>query len=195
MPVELILPDKLTEMQREKAQSLQRELSLEWLSDVLVPILTQTSSVSIRILDWLVTNYSKSQKVVLYYRQGKKRRIFDVYHEYDDTLSTYGRKLFDPFRRGDRTHFMGKDVKTGKMAKYETTLAQIVFFKWADEKGVLTFCKKNVEAIEADMHRAHHERNRRVAEGRQKKRRPLSKEPATKCFIFCEEALETFARD
>ena len=90
---------------------------------------------------------------------------------------------------------MGKDPKTGKMAKYETTLAQIVFFKWADEKGVLTFCKKNVEAIEADMHRAHHERNRRVAEGRQKKRRPLSKEPATKCFIFCEEALETFARD
>ena len=30
---------------------------------------------------------------------------------------------------------MGKDPKTGKMAKYETTLAQIVFFKWADEKG------------------------------------------------------------
>ena len=194
MPVKLILPDKLTEVQQEKAQTLQRELSVEWLSDVLVPVLTQTSNVSIRILDWLVTNYSKSQKVVLYYRQGKKRRIFDVYHEYDDTLSTYGRKLFDPFRRGPRTHFTGKDPKTGKMAEYETTLAQIVFFKWADDKGVLAFCKK-WEAIESDMHRAHHERNRRVAEGRQKKRRPLSKEPATKCFIFCEEALETFARD
>ena len=142
MPVKLILPDKLTEVQQEKAQTLQRELSVEWLSDVLVPVLTQTSNVSIRILDWLVTNYSKSQKVVLYYRQGKKRRIFDVYHEYDDTLSTYGRKLFDPFRRGPRTHFTGKDPKTGKMAEYETTLAQIVFFKWADDKGVLAFCKK-----------------------------------------------------
>ena len=195
MPVELELPDDLTEKQRVEARSLQRELTEEWLSRVLVPVLTQTSSVSIRIIDWLVTNYSKSQKVVLYYNKGKKRRIFDVYHEYDDTLTTYGRKLFDPFRRGSRTYFMAQDDRSGNRVRFETTIAQIVFWKWADDKGVLDFCKKNVEAIEKDMHEAHHERNRRVAEGRQKKRRPLSKEPATKCFIFCEQATESFARD
>ena len=148
-------------MQREKAQSLQRELTVEWLSDVLVPILTQTSNVSIRILDWLVTN-SKSQKVVLYYRQ-EKRRIFDVYHEYDDTLTTYGRKLFDPFRRGPRTHFMEKTRTVERWSSTRRPCPDRLLQVGGRQRGPGVLQEER-EAIESDMHRAHDERNRRVAE-------------------------------
>ena len=83
--------------------------------------------VSLRTLDWLVTNYSKKNLVRVVSLDGVPR---DLHNAYRETLDFYGRPLFDPFRRGTRVHFTwGKDT-------LDTTCGQLNFFRFMIYCGV-----------------------------------------------------------
>lgn len=178
MPIKLQIPKTLSIRHQIEAQKLERQLSEEWLKKHLIPVITQTSRVSIRLMDWLVTNYSKQYKVVYSYENGSVQRIFDLHYEYKTTLDSYGRPLFDPFRRGKRIFFTIDDNA------YETTLGQLRFWLWCEVHGVIKFCSENADEIDNHMALAHHEREKKKKENKKRKRTSLSKPASGKCFIF-----------
>lgn len=186
MPIEIQSHAPLDTRASIELDKLEKTLSEEWVSTYLIPIITQTSRVSIRLMDWLVTNYSKEQKVLYTWKSGDIERIFDLHYEYKMTLDRYGRPLFDPFRRGPRVFF-----KVGS-EQYETTIGQLIFWVWAETHGVISYCSDNADAIEMHMTTTHHIRDKRKSESKQRKRTSLSKAPELKCFIFPMDTKVTF---
>lgn len=108
----------------------------------LLPIIEGQSNISLRILDWFVTNYSKKHGVS--YQQGDKR--FMVYVSYKAQLKAYQKKNFDPFCRRERIKFI---VHGGK--EVITTVGQLNFFRWAIDNKILKYIDEHYDEIEKDM--------------------------------------------
>ena len=100
-------------------------------------ILEGESRISLRLLDWRVTNYAKKHNVS--YVVGGRHVI--VYLAYKSHLKAYSKKMFDPFCRWKRIQFMGMD----------TTVGQLNFFEWAIQDDVLKYLEENYDAVHADM--------------------------------------------
>lgn len=111
----------------------------------MLPIVTKRANISLRILDWFVTNYAKEVPIIYTFND----KIFNVYNSYKDQLTAYSKKRFDPFRRRCQKED-GQQVDVGikfwyTQDKYiETTVGQLNFFKWAIEKNVLAYVVDNL---------------------------------------------------
>jgi hypothetical protein len=108
----------------------------------MLPIIMGESKISIRVLDWFVTNYSKNKK--LYYKIDDK--TFNVHMDYKSQLKGYKKKLFDPFCREKRIPFYYSDDQY-----VITTIGQLNFFKWAISKKILDYVNDNFNSIYKDM--------------------------------------------
>ena len=108
----------------------------------LLPILQGTSSISLRLVDYFVTNYSKKMNTS-YMFNGKH---FLVYFNYKRELNAYSKRLFDPFCRRERIMFQTQGVD-----QFVTTVGQLNFFRWFIEKDILSYIESNRETIEQDM--------------------------------------------
>lgn len=108
---------------------------------------SRVSRVSLRILDWLVTNYAKKQNIV-YLVSGEDGlpTTFNMFLEYKSQLKAYSKKYFDPFCRRDRLTFEDADGEP-----FQTTVGQLNFFKWAIMNGVVDFGAEHCVSIEDDM--------------------------------------------
>lgn len=105
------------------------------------------SNISLRILDWFVTNYSKKNNTSYdIIEKGEKLKKFIVYLDYKSQLKAYSKKQFDPFCRRERISFYDHDNN-----EIVTTVGQLNFFRWAIENDILTYVEKNLKAIESDM--------------------------------------------
>lgn len=106
--------------------------------------------VSLRILDWLVTNYAKKHNIV-YLVPGEDGvpGVFNMYLEYKSQLKAFGKRFFDPFCRRERLRF-GDDSGT----PFYTTVGQLNFFKWALSNGVVQYGREHCRSIEDDMLRS-----------------------------------------
>ena len=100
--------------------------------------------ISLRLIDWLVTNYSKSHNIV-YSVNG---RHFNLHQNYKDMLKAYSKKMFDPFKRHDRIYI---DCPHLGIYKFQTTVAQLTFFKWASEYKIIDYAQKHKKQIKNDM--------------------------------------------
>ena len=122
----------------------------------LMDIINGESKISLRIIDWFVTNFSKKNFTV--YSIPAKNRCstvingeenmerFKVFHNYKLELKAYSKVRFDPFSRRERIMIPYKDDTC-----LQTTIGQLNFFKWAIENQVLEYIEKNYDEIEADM--------------------------------------------
>ena len=130
--------------------------------NVLNSIITQKNTLSLRILDWLVTNYSKKYNVVYKIKNNNTEINFNIYLDYKNQLKAYSKKYFDPFCRRERIIINTKDlswklednIKDKKnIQNYEliTTVGQLNFFKWFIENNVLNYAIENIEYIDKDM--------------------------------------------
>lgn len=108
----------------------------------LLPILQGTSAISLRLVDYFVTNYAK--KMNTSYMIGDKH--FLVYFNYKHELRAYSKRLFDPFCRRERITFEVAD-----QPKFITTVGQLNFFRWFFEKQIYEYVTANRETIEKDM--------------------------------------------
>ena len=108
-----------------------------------LPILQKTSPISLRLIDWFVTNYCKKYKTVISNRNNK---FFNVYSNYRSQLKAFKKTQFDPFRRRDRIDFY---YDTNMFI--ETTIGQLNFFRWFIENNLLTYITKHCSEIESDM--------------------------------------------
>ena len=65
----------------------------------LLEILNKTGGISLRNLEWFITNYSKKNNLSYKTNDGK---IFSVHCAYKSSLDGYSKKLFDPFCRSSK---------------------------------------------------------------------------------------------
>ena len=120
--------------------------------DKLLKIVNGESKLSLRIIDWFVTNYTK-ERGTIYYIPKKNNNLdlhnlyskeatdkypkpFMVNARYKSQLDGFQKKLFDPFCRRKRIIFKYNDGDS-----LETTVAQLNFFKWAIEHKILDYIK------------------------------------------------------
>ena len=111
----------------------------------MLSIINGTSSISLRIVDWFSTNYSKKHFTI--YKTSNNER-FKVYEDYKLKLKAYSKKRFDPFCRWDRIKV---PITENSDYCFETTIGQLNFFKWALENNIIQYIKDNYEHIEKDM--------------------------------------------
>ena len=137
--------------------------------DKMLSIINGDSDISLRIVDWFATNYSKKNFVVI----SRNGRRVNVYTDYKLNLRAYSKKRFDPFCRWARL-----SVPYREGTCIQTTLGQLNFFKWAIEKGVVDYISKNRDVIEQDMNSRNSTSRRRDKKnensGTRKKREELS---------------------
>ena len=92
----------------------------------LFDILEHRKGISLRKLEWFVTNYSKTKQVTYTAPNGK---MFTVHVAYKSSLDGYSKKLFDPFCRTERIEFKG----------LITTVAQLNFIRWCITNGIISY--------------------------------------------------------
>ena len=102
--------------------------------------------VSLRIVDWFVTNYAKKYYTVYSIPCAGLVRRFKVYCDYKLKLKAYSKKRFDPFCRWDRI-----SIPYTAHSSVQTTIGQLNFFKWIIESDVIQYIEEHYEEIENDM--------------------------------------------
>lgn len=137
--------------------------------------------VSLRILDWLVTNYSKKHNIVyLVPGEGGADCTFNMFLEYKSQLKAYSKRFFDPFCRRERLSFVDADGDI-----FHTTVGQLNFFRWALLHGVVAYGSQHNHDIEEDMLQSIRHRGEggqpRAAAATKPKRRELSKAAIKGC--------------
>ncbi len=112
--------------------------------DKILPIINGESKISLRLIDWFVTNYSKKNFTII--KDGTKR--FKVYLDYKLKLKAYSKKRFDPFCRWERI-----TIPYGEDSLMETTIGQLNFFRWIIENNILGYIKEKLSDINDDMNK------------------------------------------
>jgi hypothetical protein len=102
--------------------------------------------VSLRLLDWLVTNYSKRLNITYTIERNGVASAFNVFIEYKAILRAYSKRNCDPFCRRERIRITNSDGQ-----QQDTTVAQLCFMRWAMQHGVLEYASRHKAAIEQDM--------------------------------------------
>lgn len=165
-------------------RSLQDYYSENKKGNKLIEILKEDNNISLRIIDWFVTNYSK--KFNIYYtifetpnkkktfvcENNKLLKQFNTYQSYKSQLKSFSKKKFDPFCRRERITFIcnGNDI--------ETTIGQLNFFKWAIDNLIIEYIKNNYEDIENDMNTCYNAvkiQKKKKEKNERKRRQELSK--------------------
>lgn len=150
---EEVLTEKLL-----KFYSIPRHLS------IFIGIVEQKTVISLRLLDWFSTNYSKFNRVYI--------DNVDIHSDYKNKLDGYKKKCFDPFCRKQRIFLYTDDNIRKKFTekvnlKYKyidnyidymsdstgivTTVGQLNFFMWCMERNILDHIIQNFKIIEKSM--------------------------------------------
>jgi len=141
--------------------------------------------ISLRVLDWLITNYAKKRNVVYELPGGES---FNVYVMYKAQLDGYSKKFFDPFCRRERLAF-----QDARGREFSTTVGQLNFFKWAISNGVVAYGLAHAADIEGDMLEAIRHRDPRPCRDPKPRRRELSRAAVRSCARTPMRVLVTFA--
>jgi len=149
-PITLPILERRAVTVKNRVQCKQDQV-VSWLHDFysspgnlekLLPILQGTSPVSLRLVDYFVTNYAKKMNTSF----PQSGRHFLIYFNYKRELNAYSKRLFDPFCRRERIMFQVRG-----MEPFVTTVGQLNFFRWFIEKNILEYILENREVIEKDM--------------------------------------------
>ena len=132
----------------------------------LASVLNGESPISLRVLDWFVTNYAKKNNVSYVTEDG---RHVIVYLAYKAHLKAYSKKMLDPFCRWERILFHGVN----------TTVGQLNFFAWAHEDAIFTYLESHLDTVQSDMD-ARMQTKKNQGEGTQRRRRHELSNSATK---------------
>ncbi len=138
--------------------------------EILKDIIYQNNPLSLRLIDWLVTNYSKKYNIIYpINKKGEDVIYFNIYLDYKNQLKAYSKKFFDPFCRQKRIiidceTFLWKEYSepdfdstndsTNILNKNNfviTTVGQLNFFRWFLENKIFEYAIANIKLIDFDM--------------------------------------------
>ena len=106
----------------------------------LLTILDKSSGISLRNLEWFITNYAKKNNTSFTTTEGK---LFTVHCAYKSSLDGYSKKLFDPFCRSQKFPYS----IPGTSQEIQTTLAQLNFIKWCIKNNIIDYIARNKNAL------------------------------------------------
>ena len=134
-------------------------------------VVCQSKKLSIRMINWFVTNFAKQHFTVYDVpssKEGEPARRFFVWTNYKSTEDSYSKQLFDPYCRQERIL-----IPYDNQNRIETTVAQLNFFKWAILNKVLDYIVENYDEIEKDMASRLNTARRKptITEGKTRKKR------------------------
>lgn len=109
------------------------ESILEWYNEEesnvakFVEVIKRKNGMSLRNIDWLVTNFSKVHSVAIN-SSGLPR---DLNRDYQMNLSAYKKKNMDPF--ASRNKIM---IRVFGREERSSTIGQLIFFRWYYKNGI-----------------------------------------------------------
>ena len=127
---------------------------------IFLPIILQQTRLSLRSLDWFVTNYSKKNNTNYLIEKNGETITFFPFKSYKSQLKAYSKKYCDPFCRRERVIFDYQEnviinfkptVKINHKNYIITTIGQLNFFKFAISFGIIDYSIKHIDDIETDM--------------------------------------------
>lgn len=121
-----------------------------YLKSIVLPIVQRRRRVSLRLLDWLCTNYSKTHHVTYTTKVQNEVVCIDVYDEYRRALASHKKSRFDPFCRRERI-----DFSDGATTIKNTTIGQLNFFMFAIRTKLVRYAEANASAIYQHMIHTH----------------------------------------
>jgi len=128
--------------------------------DILLPIILQQTRLSLRSLDWFVTNYCKKNNVSYTIPNDGGEITYFPFKSYKSQLKAYSKKFCDPFCRRDRVIFdyqnnvildFKQNIKFNHKEYVITTIGQLNFFKFAIQNNIIKYAISHINEIEADM--------------------------------------------
>ena len=134
--------------------------------DILISIIHGESHLSLRVIDFFVTNYSREKEIIYEITSLNKIIKFMVYYSYKSQLKAYSKKQFDPFCRRERILFFIKEYDGIRNDPIRTTVGQLNFFRWAIQNKILDYIYNNYDKIENEM-------NKFSKNGKSKKKRNI----------------------
>jgi len=154
----------------------------------MVTIITKSEPISLRLLDWFITKYSKKTIGI---EIGGEKQTFDVHISYKAQLRSFKKRQFDPFKRAEPRKFNYYYDKNDKEKKVTTTLAQLNFFKWAITNGILLYVEKNLAQINKEMSNSNEDKKKKDKKDKKKlKDKNVVKLSATKTIDVKNDQVE-----
>ncbi len=145
----------------------------------MINIINGESEISLRVLDWFVTRYSK-RKIDFGDNQENTLDAFDVHISYKSELKSYKKRYFDPFRRRKKFYYplYFKESSTDSQEPHllYTTLGQLNFFMWAISNKIVDYVQKNLEQVSKAM-------NTNNKDEKKKKQKIVKKKDKTKISV------------
>lgn len=115
----------------------------------ILPIVTGNSEISLRVLDYFVTNYSKLHDIKI---KLSDENNLNVYQDYKNKLKSFNKRFFDPFCRINKKNMTNKIAfKYSKDKFIITTIGQLNFFKWAIANKIIDYVVLNHKVINDEM--------------------------------------------
>jgi hypothetical protein len=111
----------------------------------ILPYLQGTADLSLRLIDWFVTNYCRKH-FIGYPLNGQE---FLVYISYKSQLKAYSKQYFDPNCRRERIMFQIPGFEP-----FLTTVGKLNFFRWAIETKLLDYIEEHLEEIQTERNEA-----------------------------------------
>ena len=171
---------------RKRLENLVHFYSNETNIQLFFMIINEDTCLSLRDIDWFVTNYSDMHNIE--YNLPSIYKVNDMYthdfkipfkvhQSYKSNLKSYSKKLFDPFRRRQRIYYLPPQKNNQFICQFltekeidkidnlknldmvETTAGQLNFFEWAISNGVIAYIIKHLQEIKHDMTNIYHKRS------------------------------------
>lgn len=117
----------------------------------MLDVMLHKNGVSLRILDWFPTNYSKEFDVHV---DG-----VNVHKDYRNALKGFQKNYFDPFARKKKI-MVKKDLSStaeldtpveNSSEWFTTTVGQLNFFRWCSERNLVEYILENKSEIDRHM--------------------------------------------
>ena len=127
---------------------------------ILLPIILQQTRLSLRSLDWFVTNYCKKYNINYNLQRNDLSIKYFPFKSYKSQLKAYSKKFCDPFCRRERVIFdylnniiidFKPTIKLNHKDYIITTIGQLNFFKFAIQDSIIKFSIDHITDIENDM--------------------------------------------
>jgi hypothetical protein len=125
---------------------------------IMLEIINGESAISIRLLDWFVSNYSKKWNTFYKIKIHSKIQLFYVHSEYKNQLHGYSKRYFDPFCRKNSKKIIYRysennknNNKNKKPITFLTSIGQLNFFQWAIRYKIIKYVQLHIKQIENDM--------------------------------------------
>ena len=131
---------------------------------LMVDIINKNNDISLRTVNWFGTKHLSSMDSRERITSDGKVEKFDPLISYSTRLGKYGKKGFDPFRRGPAFEWQYDTNDPEKVII--TTLCQLQFFQWIFEYELMDYIIGNLKKIKDMMKKS--ERKKKVTKSNKK---------------------------